>query len=107
MSEEGSLNEPVKFVQPKKAPCSIEATEFPKTSSEKLFPSNAKVPIWVTESGMIKVPENLHPLKVMPLIVEIEEGSVRLPVRCWQSQNAFSPIVVTELGMVSEPEMLQ
>ena len=107
VSEVGSLNAPVRFAQPKKAPCSIVATEFPKTSSEKLLPSNAKTPIWLTELGIIKVPENLHPLKVVFSIVEIEEGRVRLPVRRLHSQNALSPILVTEFGMVSEPETLQ
>ena len=45
MSESGSLNAPVRLLQPKKAPCSMIVTDSPKMSSEKLFPLNAKVPI--------------------------------------------------------------
>ena len=55
---------------------------------------------------MIKVPEKLHPEKVVFSIVEIEEGRVRSPVRFWQFQNALSPISVTEFGIVNGPEML-
>ena len=96
-----------KELQLAKAEPSISVTEFGIVKLfNELHPEKALHPIFVTELGMVTFSKELQPAKAEPLISVTEFGIVKL-LNELHPEKALDPILVTELGMVTFSKELQ
>ena len=97
----------VKELQPAKAPSPIWVTDSGMVKLVKeLQPAKAPSPIWVTDSGMVKLVKELQPEKALSPISVTDSGMVKL-VKELQPAKAPSPTSVTDSGMVKLVKELQ